>query len=108
MTFVGSHSQSVYPHEKVAYEKSPVQGLLKSMAQELPWLRCRHVDVHASQGGASRVVDELVDELLAPQLDREVTYRDGHRFVAGLERVAFQLQVRETLPFESGGTYLVT
>src|SRR5581483_3939464 len=46
MLFVASHAQAVGSQEAVAYEKAPVIGILKSLAQELEWLRCRHVDLN--------------------------------------------------------------
>jgi amino acid adenylation domain-containing protein len=106
LTVVASHAQRVHAGDRVACEKAPAIGILKSLPQEMPWLRCRHVDLGASDPNGS--IAAIVGELHIRQDDREVAYRDGDRFVAGLEKAAFDRDAPRTSPFTRGGTYLVT
>jgi acyl-CoA synthetase (AMP-forming)/AMP-acid ligase II/NADP-dependent 3-hydroxy acid dehydrogenase YdfG/acyl carrier protein len=106
ITFVASHAQCVHPGEKVAYEKTSAVGLLKSLPQEIPWVRCRHVDLHENDPSAAASL--IVDEMCVLQDDREVAYRHGQRLIAGLEKVAFQPEARREPLFKRNGTYLIT
>lgn len=42
---MSSHSQCITSIDEIAYEKSPVLGLIKTLAQEIPWLNSRHLDL---------------------------------------------------------------
>lgn len=106
LTVVASHAEAVVPEEAVAYEKAPAVGLLKSLPQELAWLSCKHVDFDAGDPGATAAA--IVDEICCGAIDREVAFRGGNRFVAGLEKVVFEPDARREMPFRRGGAYLVT
>ena len=80
-----SQAQAVHPDEPLAYEHSTLPGFLKSAALEMPWLRCCHVDVPATE--ALRQLPVLLDELSAPRNAAEVAWRGGMRYVAGLSPV---------------------
>lgn len=49
LLFVASHSQSLVSTDLIAYEKATVLGLLKTISQEMPWFRCRHIDLPITQ-----------------------------------------------------------
>ncbi|NEQ75873.1 MAG: SDR family NAD(P)-dependent oxidoreductase [Okeania sp. SIO2C9] len=106
LVYVSSHSHSVLPTDKIAYEKSTVLGLLKSIPQEIPWLRCRHIDlpVAAVKINGSYLWQELLD--VSPAA--EVAYREGKRFVSGIEPVNLAAKLRKQLPFKQGGIYLLS
>jgi acyl-CoA synthetase (AMP-forming)/AMP-acid ligase II/NADP-dependent 3-hydroxy acid dehydrogenase YdfG/acyl carrier protein len=102
----GSHTQSVMSEDAIAYEKSPLLGLLKTIPHELPWIKVRHIDLAiASQ---DEMVHALLQELRILSDDREVAYRHGQRFVTGLERVDLAQTPSVPLPFKPGGLYLIT
>lgn len=105
LTLVASHVQRVLSDEPVAYEKSPVLGLIKSIPQELPWAQCRHVDIY--EASADRAAECALREMRVLQQDREVAYRAGERWVARLEKVAFRAEAGCGLPFQRGGFYLI-
>jgi acyl transferase domain-containing protein/thioesterase domain-containing protein/acyl carrier protein len=72
----------------IAVEQSPLLGLGRVAAMELPDLRPRLVDLdpasmlqHAGDAGSA-----LLNELLAPSDEAEVAYRAGQRYVARLTR----------------------
>ncbi|MEH2140418.1 SDR family NAD(P)-dependent oxidoreductase [Nostoc sp.] len=106
LLFVSSYTQSTQTTDKIAYEKSPVLGVIKAIPQEIPWLNCRHIDLTPN----SIQVDGnyLLQELQVLSKDQEVIYRDGQRFVAGLEKVNLQDKPKQELPFKSGGMYLIS
>ncbi|WP_420065420.1 hypothetical protein ACLB6K_04300 [Microcystis aeruginosa FACHB-524] len=106
LLFVSSYSQFVIETDEIAYEKSPVLGLIKTLAQELPWLNTRHVDLPLDQTEIN--LSYLLQELSVLSKEREIAYRNGKRLIAGLEKVNLLQHTQQELPFKSGGIYLIT
>lgn len=106
LLFVSSYSQLVTETDKIAYEKSPVLGLIKTLAQELPWLNTRHVDLSLDNIEVNG--SYLLQELSVLSREREIAYRNGKRLIAGLEKVNLPQESQQELPFKSGGIYLIT
>ncbi len=106
LLFVSSYTQSTQPTDKIAYEKSPVLGVIKTIPQEIPWLNCRHIDLVLN----SVQVDGnyLLQELQVLSKEQEVAYRNGQRLIAGLEKVNLQDKPKQELPFKVGGMYLIS
>jgi len=103
---VASHSQAVQANDPVAAERAALLGLVKTAPQEMPWLRCRHLDLPLADG--VRNVSRVHREVAALNGDREVAWRDGRRLVAGLERLDLPAERAQDLPFEPGGMVLLT
>ena len=106
LLFVSSHSQFVTKADEIAYEKSPVLGLIKSLAQEIPWLNSRHLDLPIDKNEINGA--DLLQELYVLSREREIAYRAGKRFISGLEKVNLPQQLKQELPFKPGGIYLIT
>ncbi len=106
MLFVGSAVQRVWPGDLVACEKTTVLGLVKSIPQELPWLQCRHLDIFGDD--VARIAGSVAEELFAPRSEREVAYREGRRYVAGLEKVTFPDGGAGEPAIEREGFYVIT
>jgi acyl-CoA synthetase (AMP-forming)/AMP-acid ligase II/NAD(P)-dependent dehydrogenase (short-subunit alcohol dehydrogenase family)/acyl carrier protein len=106
LLFVSSYTQSTQPTDKVAYEKSPVLGVIKSIPHEIPWLNCRHIDLspNLTQENANYILQEL--QIFSKE--QEVAYRDRKRLVAGLEKVNLQNEPKQALPFKQGGMYVIS
>ncbi|HEY0607368.1 MAG TPA: condensation domain-containing protein, partial [Herpetosiphonaceae bacterium] len=102
---VSSDSQPVRSRDQLAPEHAPMLGLLKTLAQELPWLHCRHLDLPSSY--SARDIPHVLRELRIADPDVEVAYRDQQRLVSRLEHVDVTQRAR-SLPFKSGGIYLLT
>lgn len=102
----GSHVARVEEKDRVCSERSSVVGLLKSIAQEMPRLRCVHVDVSGAR--VSEAATSISSELRMISKEREVAYRGGTRFVARLARVDLPLEAWCGLPFEPGEFCVVT
>ncbi|QLE39945.1 SDR family NAD(P)-dependent oxidoreductase [Nostoc sp. C052] len=106
LLFISSHIQSISSSEKIAYEKSTILGLLKTIPQELPWLNSRHIDLpfaEVEKNGAY-----ILQEMQVSSKEREVAYRNGQRFVPRLEKVDWANEPLSPIPFKQGGTYLIT
>jgi acyl-CoA synthetase (AMP-forming)/AMP-acid ligase II/acyl carrier protein len=99
-----THAQPVSATDPVAYEKSTMFGLLKTLPLERQWLTCSHVDLPVDQPSvnAARILSEITSATA------EVAYRNGQRWVSQLEKVNLGRQPLHDLPFKSGGMYLLT
>ena len=42
---VAAHTQRIAETDRVTFTRALVRNLLKTAAQEIPWLRCQHLDV---------------------------------------------------------------
>lgn len=102
LLFISSYTQLTGATDEIAYEKSSVLGLLKTIPQEMPWLNCRHIDlcVDLEVNG-----DSILAEMQDITGEREVAYRKGQRLVPRLERVNWQSEFKQPLPFKTGGSY---
>jgi acyl-CoA synthetase (AMP-forming)/AMP-acid ligase II/thioesterase domain-containing protein/acyl carrier protein len=108
---ISSHAQATSPdadiiHEKTAYEKTPVLGLVKTIPQELPQIDCRHIDLTAADIQIDLAC--LLQEIQVLQKQQEVAYRHGQRLVPYLQKVDLPQAQTQELPFKSGGLYLLS
>ena len=103
---ISSHIQPTSPDDKIAYEKSPILGLLKTFPKELPWLDCRHIDLGAEQVDVNTA--HVLRELKVIQKEPEVAYRNSQRLSPRLEKVDIRSKKKQELPFKRGGMYLLT
>ncbi|MGD2089536.1 MAG: SDR family NAD(P)-dependent oxidoreductase, partial [Candidatus Aminicenantes bacterium] len=103
---ISNYSQPIPPYNKIAYEKSTVIGLIKTIPREIPWLSPFHVDLTNDKTtvNAARIVGEIqiVDK------DDEVAYRNGKRLVARLEKIDLRQEENRGIPIKHGGMYLVS
>lgn len=106
LLFISSHTQSTAANDEIAYEKSSVLGLLKTIPQEMPWLNCRHIDLSVDRLEVNG--DSILAEIQDITGEREVAYRKGQRLVPRLERVNWSSEFKQALPFKTGGSYLIT
>ena len=106
LLFISSHIQSISSTDPIAYEKSSVLGLLKTIPQELPWLNCRHIDLPFD--GVETNGAYILQELFVSSKEREVAYRNGQRFAPRLEKVDLPSEPKHPIPFKQGGTYLLS
>ena len=101
---VSSHVQAVKPGDALVSAKATLSGLLKTVAQEYPWLRCRHIDLTFHQLEQGRAT--LLREMGIVSGEREVAYREGKRYVARLEKMTFA--PAQSLPFQKGALYVIS
>ncbi|MBN3960153.1 non-ribosomal peptide synthetase [Nostoc sp. NMS8] len=106
LSFISSHIQSISSPDPIAYEKSAVLGLLKTIPQELPWLNCCHIDLPFTEVETNGAY--ILQEMQASSKEREVAYRNGQRLVPRLEKVDWTNKPKSLVSFKQGGTYLIT
>jgi surfactin family lipopeptide synthetase A len=102
---VSGRGQAVLPGDDVVPEWAPLTGLVRTLAQEVPWLDCCHVDleVEGTDAEAAHVCGEM-----SAGGDREVAYRRGQRYVPRLEKVDLQQAPTRPVPVRPGGLYLLS
>jgi short-subunit dehydrogenase/acyl carrier protein len=106
LLFISSHLQAIYSDDPIAYEKSTVLGLLKTIPQELPKLNCCHIDLPFAEVEKNGVY--ILQEMQISSKEREVAYRNGQRLICRLEQVDFSSNPKSSITFKQGGTYLIT
>ncbi|NEQ78178.1 MAG: SDR family NAD(P)-dependent oxidoreductase [Okeania sp. SIO2C9] len=106
LLYIANNSQSLNPKEAIAYQKATVPGLLKTIPQENPHWHCRHLDL--PQESLEVNSDRILEELTIDAKDSEVAYRDGERWVSGLEKIDLPSKPKQPLPFKTGGTYIIS
>jgi NAD(P)-dependent dehydrogenase (short-subunit alcohol dehydrogenase family) len=95
-------SQQLAQDEPLNADKALVQGLLRSLPQELPWLACRHVDLPPGP----EALRALRRELAIASPDAEVAYRRERRYVAAIEPLTLPAG-EPAAPIERGDIYLI-
>lgn len=103
---VSSYTQFTSPTDEIAYEKSPIVPLLKTISQEMPGITSRHVDLALDQASVNAA--HILQELQVLSGEREVAYRQGQRWIPRLERLDFGQEEKQDLPFKPGGMYLIS
>ncbi|WP_165864189.1 SDR family oxidoreductase [Capsulimonas corticalis] len=110
---VSSGSQDVLMDDPIAIDRISVLGLIKTIAQETPYLDISHLDLEISShvGADRRRASQVLAELMSPvrsHLDREAAYRDDRRFVSYLERAPVAAESAGDPVFTPGGLVVLT
>ncbi|NEP57118.1 MAG: AMP-binding protein [Symploca sp. SIO2G7] len=106
LQIIASHSQPTSSEDEIAYERTPILGLVKTIPQEMPWLDCRHLDL--STGKLSVNAAQVLREIQVIPREQEVAYRNGQRLVPRLEKVNLRQKQKREMPFKHGGMYLLS
>jgi len=99
---------SGHQHEGIASAKAALPGLLHTIEQDQPRLRCLHLDCPADTPSA--YAPAIVSELLGMSVDREIAYRGQQRWVAGLQQIDVATVTKESpsvLPFQHQAVYVI-
>ena len=105
VAIVTDQLQAVAGDEQLGAFEATVFGACKVIPQEYPNLRCRAIDVVASQ---SEVPDALVRELIAEPFAAVVAYRGGHRSVQRYTGLRLEPSDERAGLLHDGAVYLVT
>lgn len=103
---VGAHTQRIVETDRVTFTRALVRNLLKTGAQEVPWLRCQHLDVEIDE--PQRNAQHLVDEIDGDTADPDVAYRSGRRLVPRLVPVHRAGETVADAQLTAGGLYVLT
>jgi acyl-CoA synthetase (AMP-forming)/AMP-acid ligase II/NAD(P)-dependent dehydrogenase (short-subunit alcohol dehydrogenase family)/acyl carrier protein len=103
---ISSYAQAACAADQLAYARAAVLGICSTLPQEMPWIRCRHIDLpeRFDQNSAALIIQEL----RSIRDDRQVAYRDGNRLVTRLEKAELLQEPQRELPFRHGGMYLLS
>jgi amino acid adenylation domain-containing protein len=107
LNVISSHVQPTQHMDKLAYEKSTLIGLLKTIPLELSWLQCRHIDLEVGPS-IEKNAAHILTELSAFKGDSEVAYRNDKRLIPVLAKVDMQKQEIQSPAIKPGGIYLIT
>jgi acyl-CoA synthetase (AMP-forming)/AMP-acid ligase II/acyl carrier protein len=102
---VSTHAQTVAEGDRLALEKTPLLGLLRTLPQELGWLSARHLDLASLDVSDGAVA--VLRELRAPLRDPEVAIREGVRWVPRLARAELAAKEAHPARLVQGGVYLL-
>ena len=89
----------------VQVQQSPLWGLGRVITLEYPQLNCRLLDLDLNQGVYSNT-QVLVKEMLRPDGENQLAYRQAQRYGARLKR--FWDPTEDTLTVKQTGSYLIT
>jgi len=95
--------RDVYGGEEVHPGRATVLGACLALPHEHPHVACRTVDVRTGAGGDERLVDQLLDELLADVPDPAVALRGPWRWTLGYEAMRPR---EDAAGLRAGGAYL--
>jgi acyl transferase domain-containing protein len=96
--------------EELSPAKAAALGVLRVAPQELPWLRCRHVDLDPAAVRRSEFpyTEQIVAELSVPTAGASVAYRGIDRWSQTLEPAALPAPSGRPPVLRRRGTYLIT
>ncbi|WP_161975702.1 non-ribosomal peptide synthase/polyketide synthase [Tengunoibacter tsumagoiensis] len=103
---VSSDAQAVNANDPIALEKLALSGLIKTIEQELVWMRCRHIDLPVTDPLADSAL--LLQEIHTVQGDATVAYRDGIRLIQQLSKIQWTQEPVQQSPIVQGGFYLIS
>ncbi|MEV5508420.1 non-ribosomal peptide synthetase [Streptomyces orinoci] len=103
------HSRAVRPGEPVRPERAAAVALLKSAAQELPWLQGRWTDLGPEEADTASAARRIHAETATVAADAEVALRADGRWTARLVALPAPDEQAMARPvFEEGAHYLLT
>lgn len=103
---ISSYIQSTSITDQIAYAKAPVLGLIKTISQEISWLKCRNIDLPVDRAQVNSVY--ILQEFRNLSNEQEVAYRQGQRLIPRLEKVNLLQEQKQEIPFKRGGMYLLS
>ncbi|MFJ6135517.1 amino acid adenylation domain-containing protein [Kitasatospora sp. NPDC092286] len=108
---VTSRAQSVHDGEPLDPARAAAVATVKSLGQELPWLRTRLIDLPAEDGGdgaTAVAAGHVLAELAAATAEPETAWRAGRRWVRRLRRLPAPAPRPAGRFFRPGGHYALT
>ena len=102
-------AMGVVTGEPLQVQQTPVWGLGRVITQEHPEMQCRLLDLETSTK-AEDIVGVLHQELMSPEEENQIAYRQGERRVARLVRRQQQKTTEEKpeINIVTEGSYLIT
>jgi acyl transferase domain-containing protein/thioesterase domain-containing protein/acyl carrier protein len=111
LVVVCNQLQDVSGAESIDPAKAIIGGLCMVIPQEYANVECRCIDVVVPTAGtahASRLQEQLLDEVNNATQDLFIAYRGEQRWVQTLEPIELKADVNGKRPWREGGVYLIT
>ncbi len=110
VTLVTTESHEVIGEEHVAVSGAGLFGPLRVLQQELPFVRCRNIDITVDdwQKTDRGRINDILTESFATNHAFTVAYRNGQRWVQTYESVALTEEFEKSLPIRDEGVYVIT
>lgn len=108
---ITTDTEDVLGGEAVLPLASVARGPCLACNAEYEHISCRYIDLSSKELVASRIpriVDRLIDDLVAPMADPLAGYRRDQKWVPIRERLDFDDDARDSNVLRSGGVYLIT
>lgn len=105
---VASYSQLVLAEDRLDATKTTVSALLKGLAAEQVGLYCRHIDLPLSPLAYKTACLVAENSDRATRSGSEVAWRDGMRYIAGLQKTALKPADNGAARLVQGGLYVLT
>lgn len=104
---VSQGARAVRDETRIAIAQSPLWGLGRTVAQEMPQLFGGLIDLEAGID-ASQSARLLNDELSAPTEERQIAFRQERRYVWRLARRVDRQREERALKFRTDASYVIT
>ncbi|MEJ2418452.1 MAG: hypothetical protein P8Y45_16280, partial [Exilibacterium sp.] len=106
---ISNQLHEVTGEETLAPEKATTLGFIRAVSQEIPYLRCRSIDIAISQQlsqQGNQLIEELLNDLQCNAPDSITAYRHGHRWVQTFEPLKLENPVAESPRLKIEGVYI--
>ncbi len=102
--------QEVHGKEALDPQKSTILGPCMVVSQEYPNIRTKSIDLELPDDSKTYdlIVEQVLGELLSPDLEMFVAYRNSQRWVQTYEGVELDSPGPDDSAFRNGGVYLIT
>ena len=106
LIFTSSNGRMVKEEDIIQAEKTTAYGLLMSITQEYPNINAMSLDVPLMD--KTRLGEIIRNELGNTHDEEKIAYRNGRRYILGLEKLNFDQLEKENISFKPEGFYLIS
>ncbi len=111
ITVLTDHLHEVVGGELLCPAKSTIMGLINSIPQEYPGIRCSNIDILCPEPGTfeeEALIDTLCEELTSGCHEPVVAIRNHNRWVRLFEPLHLGTEVKDYAKLRKKGVYLIT
>ncbi|MFP4133980.1 MAG: SDR family NAD(P)-dependent oxidoreductase [Halothece sp.] len=106
LSVISSGQYEVIGNEPLSPDKAVIQGICKVIPQEYPQIRCRLIDLNATEIEQGDLSELLHRELTTVTSDPIIAYRHGYRWRQTFNRASVTAETESLI--KAGGVYLIT
>lgn len=105
LSVISANAQYIQDFESANCLYASLNGFLKTVLLELPWISSRHIDLEYN---SPENISFLLQEIGLKKIDTEVAYRNNKRLVPGLSNIAFKSLKSSGDLIKNNGLYVIT